>query len=304
MARATREGVLDGRPDLRPFVLTRANFIGGHRYAATWTGDNVASWQHLDFSIPMVLNLGLSGQPFSGPDIGGFVGKGDGLMFSRWMGFGALFPFARGHTGKGNIDKEPWAFDKDVEQTSRLALEGRYRLIPYLYTVFREASETGLPVWRPLFFADPTDPKLRSVDDAFLIGRDLLVLVNTTRRDRPVTALPEGDWQDITKVVYGVKDHPDLPRLLLRDGAILPLGPILQNLDKGLPEELTALVNPDSEGQAEGWFYEDDGLSFEFKSGGFRLNRWVFDSAGQTVQETGTEGNWPPSNRNLPIMIF
>ncbi|MCP4198529.1 MAG: alpha-glucosidase, partial [Proteobacteria bacterium] len=146
MAQATREGVLKGRPDLRPFVLTRANFIGGHRYAATWTGDNVASWQHLDFSIPMVLNLGLSGQPFSGPDIGGFVGKGDGPMFSRWMGFGALFPFARGHTGKGNIDKEPWAFDEDVEQTSRLALEGRYRLIPYLYTVFREASETGLPV--------------------------------------------------------------------------------------------------------------------------------------------------------------
>ncbi len=134
MARATREGVLDGRPDLRPFVLTRANFIGGHRYAATWTGDNVASWQHLDFSIPMVLNLGLSGQPFSGPDIGGFVGAGDGPMFARWMGFGALFPFARGHTGKGNVDKEPWAFGGDVEKTCRLALEGRYRLTPYLRT--------------------------------------------------------------------------------------------------------------------------------------------------------------------------
>ena len=304
MARATREGVLSGRPRLRPFVLTRANFIGGHRYAATWTGDNVASWQHLDFSIPMVLNLGLSGQPFSGPDIGGFVGKGDGAMYARWMGFGSLFPFARGHTGKGNIDKEPWSFGKDVEQTCRLALEGRYRLIPYLYTVFREASETGLPVWRPLFFADPADSDLRSVDDAFLIGRDLMILVNTTRGQRPETPLPAGDWQDITEEVYGVADHPDLPRLMLRDGAVLPLGPILQNLDQGLPGDLTALVNPDSVGLAEGWLYEDDGVSFDFRTGGYRLTRWTYDPAGHVVNETGSEGDWPSASRRLPVIKF
>jgi alpha-glucosidase len=304
MARATREGVLDGRPDLRPFVLTRANFIGGHRYAATWTGDNVASWQHLDFSIPMVLNLGLSGQPFAGPDIGGFAGKGDGPMFARWMGFGALFPFARGHTGKGNIDKEPWAFDDEVEKTCRLALQGRYRLIPYMYTVFREAAETGLPIWRPLFFADPADPDLRSVDDAFLMGSDLLIQVNTSRTGQTESPLPAGDWQDITEAVYGVSDHPDLPRLLLRDGTILPLGPIVQHLDQGLARELTALVNPDSGGLAEGWFYEDDGVSFDFKSGGFRLNQWTYDSANRAVLENGTEGNWPQPDRRLPAILF
>lgn len=151
-------------------MLTRASHLGGQRWAATWTGDNTASWDHLDMSLAMVLNLGLSGQPLSGPDIGGFVGAGDGPLFARWMGVGALLPFARGHTGKGNIDKEPWSFGREVENTCRLALQRRSRLLPYLYTLAREASLTGLPIARPLFFADPADPALRDMDDAFLLG--------------------------------------------------------------------------------------------------------------------------------------
>ncbi|RPJ44211.1 MAG: alpha-glucosidase, partial [Candidatus Latescibacterota bacterium] len=162
MARATREGMAAARPNTRPFVLTRANHLGGQREAASWSGDNRADWYHLDASIPTVLNLGLSGQPFSGADIGGFAGDGDGDLFARWMGIGALLPFARGHSEKGTIDKEPWAFGPEVEAVCREALRRRYRLLPYLYTVFREASVTGLPVARPLFFADPADATLRA----------------------------------------------------------------------------------------------------------------------------------------------
>ena len=134
MIRATRQGVMEANPGKRPFVLSRANYIGGHRYGATWTGDNSANWPHLEMSIPMTLNLSLSGQPFVGPDIGGFAFNGDAELFQRWMGYGALLPFSRGHTAKGNIDKEPWAFGPEVEATSRRALERRYRLMPYLYT--------------------------------------------------------------------------------------------------------------------------------------------------------------------------
>ncbi len=176
MSKATREGILAANPDKRPFVLTRASYIGGQRYAATWTGDNQATWEHLAWSIPMALNLGLSGQPFSGPDIGGFEGREpDGEMYARWMGIGSLFPFARGHSTKGSPDKEPWAFGEATERTCRMALERRYRLMPYLYTLFHEAAETGMPVMRPVFFADAADARLRGVDDAFLLGADLLV---------------------------------------------------------------------------------------------------------------------------------
>src|SRR5262249_46978328 len=155
MVRASREGILRARPEHRPFLLTRSSHLGGHRFAATWTGDNQSTWQHLAWSIPMVLNLGLSAQPFSGPDIGGFSGNGDGKLFGRWMGVGALLPFARGHSIKDSADHEPWSFGPDTEATCRRALERRYRLLPYLYTLFHEASTTGLPIVRPLFYADP-----------------------------------------------------------------------------------------------------------------------------------------------------
>ncbi len=293
MSRATFEGVAAARPDRRPFVLTRASFIGGHRYAATWTGDNVSSWEHLDASIPMVLNLGLSGQPFAGPDIGGFVEAGDGDMFARWMGFGALFPFARGHTGKGNIDKEPWSFAAHVETTSRRALEGRYRLMPYLYTVFHEAWTTGLPVWRPAFFADPADPRLRAVDDAWLIGDDLLVVANTAPGEEARTPpLPAGDWRDVTARVYGTADDPNLPRLLLRDGAALPLGPVVQSTAE-LLTELTVLANPDADDFASGTWYDDAGEGHGHLDGDFSLMRIDVADGGVSLETSdGARPAW------------
>ena len=293
MARATREGMLAARPDRRPFVLTRANHLGGQRYAATWTGDNVASWPHLDASLSMVLNLGLSGQPFSGPDIGGFVGAGDGAMFARWMGFGALLPFARGHTGKGNIDKEPWAFGPEVEATCRRALQGRMRLMPYLYTLFREASATGLPVWRPLFFADPADPRLRDVDDAVLIGDDVLLAARTSPGATGDTPLPRGRWREITAFVFGTADDPDLPRLYLREGAALPLAEPVAHTGL-LRDPAVLLANTDAGGRAVARLYRDAGEGFGYRDGEFWLGRFeVGGGAGQPAVTVVTEdGRW------------
>lgn len=269
MVRASREGIQAARPDLRPFVLSRANYIGGQRYAATWTGDNSADWYHLEASIPMVLNLGLSGQPFTGPDIGGFAGNGDGALFARWMGFGALLPFARGHTGKENIDKEPWSFGPAVEQTSRLAIQLRYRLLPYIYTLFEEASRTGLPVARPLFFFDPRDPALRSEDDAFLLGADLLVAAQMMPDRTRTPVLPRGIWRPFTLV----DRDDDLPALYLRGGAILPVGPVMQYTDEKPLDPLTLVVALDEAGRAEGALYEDAGDGYGYQRGEFRRTR-------------------------------
>jgi alpha-glucosidase (family GH31 glycosyl hydrolase) len=113
-ARSTFEGMLLANPSKRPFVLTRAGFLGSHRYAATWTGDNLATWDHLKMSIPMAINLGLSGQPFAGPDIGGFAGNATSKLFARWMGIGSMMPFSRGHSEKATSDQEPWSFGPEV----------------------------------------------------------------------------------------------------------------------------------------------------------------------------------------------
>ena len=313
MVKASREGVMAANPDNRPFVLSRANYIGGHRYAATWTGDNSANWYHVDVSIPMTLNLGLSGQPFCGPDIGGFAGNGDGEMFARWMGYGALLPFARGHTAKGNIDKEPWAFGAEVEATCRRALERRYRLIPYLYTLFHESSQTGMPIARPTFFADPTDLALRSEDDSFLLGSDLLVVAQLQpARDR-VSVLPrpvEGvDWRELDFPSFdGGRDSkdPDQARLFVRPGSVIPCGPVMEYVDEKPLDPLTLVVWLDHEGKARGELYEDEGDGWGYREGMFRRSVYQAERDGGVVRvwRAAREGKMGDVARGVRVRLL
>lgn len=197
MAEATRRGLAAARPGKRPFVLTRAGHLGAARHAATWTGDNQSRWEDLRWSIPMVLNLGLSGQPMSGPDLGGFTGAPDAELFERWYELGAWLPFCRGHADKESPRQEPWAFGHEVLTRVRASLEGRMRRLTIWTTLFEEAARTGIPPCRPLFFADPADAGLRAVDDAFLVGEDLLVapaLEAGRRRRRVVLPRHAGGW--------------------------------------------------------------------------------------------------------------
>ncbi|MEO1717047.1 MAG: TIM-barrel domain-containing protein [Planctomycetota bacterium] len=293
MIKATREGVMAANPDKRPFVLSRANFMGGHRYGATWTGDNTSNWFHVDTSIPMTLNLGLSGQPFAGPDIGGFIDAGTPEMFARWMGFGALLPFARGHTQTGNIDKEPWSFGPEVEATSRRAIERRYRLLPYFYTLFEESSRTGMPIARPTFFADPADQRLRDEDDSFLIGSDVLVAVQTDLERTSVHELPIDEhgvpWRAFDFADFDGEgrdsDDPDQPELYLRPGAIVPTGPVIQFVaDRpNQQDELTLLVSLDHEGRASGVLYEDAGEGWGYKADEYRRLHYSARTEGDTI---------------------
>ncbi|GLT73963.1 hypothetical protein SLA2020_457890 [Shorea laevis] len=195
MARSTFEGMKLADKKKRPFVLTRAAFIGSQRYAATWTGDNFSNWEHIHMSISMVLQLGPSGQPFSGPDIGGFDGNRTPKLFGRWMGLGAMFPFCRGHSEAKSLDHEPWSFGEECEEVCRLALKRRYRLIPHLYTLFYLAHTKGTPVATPAFFADPKDPSLRTLENCFLLGPLLVSASTTPNQDSYMQLLlPKGLW--------------------------------------------------------------------------------------------------------------
>ncbi len=300
MIKGTREGISAANPDKRPFVLSRANFIGGQRYGATWTGDNTADWAHLEESVPMSLNVSLSGQPFIGPDIGGFAGNGDDKLFARWMGFGAMLPFARGHTGKGNIDKEPWAFGPEVEAVCREALNRRYRLMPYYYTLFREASLTGLPVVRPLFFADTTDMALRSEDDSFLLGDGLLIESQMVPDGSRVPARPKGLWRE-------VESHAsiDLPRMFVRGGVIVPTGPAMEYVDEKPLNPLTLVVCLDAAGVAAGTLYEDAGDGFGYERGEYLESAYLAkrDGTKVTVEVARTEGSMKRAARGVEVHV-
>jgi alpha-glucosidase len=289
MVEASREGIMRVNPEKRPFVLSRANYMGGHRYGATWTGDNTSNWPHVEMSIPMTLNLSLSGQPFAGPDLGGFIHDGDGEMYARWFGFGSLLPFARGHTQKGNRDKEPWAFGPQVEATVRRALERRYRLMPHLYTLFEEAHRTGMPVARPLFFADPADAALRDVNGAFLLGDNLLVSADITKKRGGTHAMPSGDWRRVDFPSFDGgrdSDDPDQARLFVRGGGIVPTGPVHQHFGDrpDQRDELTLLVALDEHGHAEGELYEDAGEGWGFRDGAYLRTRYTARRDGDAVR--------------------
>ncbi len=270
MVNASREGILKVNPDKRPFVLSRSNYLGGQRYAATWTGDNASTWEHMKVATPMILNLGLSGQPFSGPDIGGFKGDGNPELIANWMAVGAFYPFSRNHTENNSINQEPWAFGKTVEDVSRVALERRYRLMPYLYTLFHEASIDGLPVMRPVFFADTKDQDLRNEQEAFLLGKDLLVVPQYANNP----SLPNGIWKTI-HLLDGDKENDGYQaELKQRGGSVLPLTKVMQSTEEYQTDSLTILVTLDKEGKAKGQLYMDAGNGFGYKNGEYAIDEY------------------------------
>jgi alpha-glucosidase len=197
MAMATNAGLLEAMPGRRPFVLSRAGSAGIQRVAANWMGDNLSRWDHLWLSVPMANGFGVSGQPFVGADIGGFSGNSSAELFLRWMQYGVLTPFCRNHTELGTNDQYPWTWGGVVEGLVRRAIQMRYRLMPYLYTAFVTATETGAPVQRPLVFDHQYDAAVRDIDDEYLLGPDLLVApvcqAGSTARQ---VYLPAGTWYD------------------------------------------------------------------------------------------------------------
>ncbi|GMV24063.1 MAG: alpha-glucosidase [Phycisphaerae bacterium] len=278
MVRATREGMAAARPGRRLFILTRSNFLGGQRYAATWTGDNRSNWAHLRWSIPMALNLSLSGQPMVGPDIGGFVGDATPELFARFMGIGSLLPFARGHSIKGSRDHEPWSFGPECEHACRLALRRRYRLMPYLYTVCCNAALTGEPIVRPVFWADTANPGLRTIDHAFLLGPDVIVVASVDPARAEPGPSPIPGWREFECAdpdddgVGGIgraRAHEQLPRLFLRPGAVIPLAPAAEHTGAMDLSRLTLVAAIEGDRAAIGSLRTDDGESLDHMHGAY-----------------------------------
>ncbi len=276
MVKASQQGLLLANPQKRPFILSRSNFLGGHRYAATWTGDNLSSWEQLKLSVPMSLTLGLSGQPFNGPDIGGFCESANGELLAHWTAMGVFFPFVRNHSIKGSADQEPWAFGEQVLNSCRTSIERRYKLMPYIYTLFREASVDGMPVMRPVFMADAKDLSLRGEDKAFLLGGDLMIVPAWAEK----VAMPKGDWQPIT-----LENKPDdyQAKLYQRPGSVIPVANLAQSTDELRTDSLTLFVCLDGAMKADGSLYEDEGDGFSYRDGNYRMTRMEAHADGKNL---------------------
>ncbi|MFI1161943.1 TIM-barrel domain-containing protein [Streptomyces sioyaensis] len=291
MAMGTTEGLLNAMPDKRTFVLSRAGSAGIQRYAANWMGDNLANWDHLKMSIPMATGFGISGQAFVGADIGGFAGDSEPELFVRWMQYGALTPFCRNHSVIANRDQYPWSFGEAVLGIVRDALQLRYRLLPYIYTSFVRAAETGAPVQRPLVFDHQYDPIVTDMDDQYLFGPDLLVapVLQPGMTSRQIY-LPAGHWHDWhTGQIHEGQRHivaetpMDRIPLYARAGAVVPMweeAPSSTHSHAPNAVELHLFV-PAKDGAHQSFLQEDDGLTLA-ATGGARIRTQL------TVARTGT----------------
>jgi alpha-glucosidase len=300
MCRAAHEGLVKAHPDRRPFILTRAGFLGSQQFAATWSGDNRAASRFLKLAVVQSLSLGLSGQPFSGHDAGGFEGRCSPEQFVHWFGVCSLLPFFRGHASRRMPPREPWEFGEWAEARCRAAIQRRYRLLPYLYTQFYRASLDGTPVVRPLFTGEPQAQSLRREESAFMIGDDLLVLPDCLLEGRAVPC-PAGEWVSVG-LLDGDPAEIDLPRLLLRRGTILPLGPIIQHTESGVPESLELVVAADKAGSASSLLYEDDGEGGGYREGRFRYTALSCSHGTLSTESRAGEWGWP-DDRHVTIRV-
>jgi alpha-glucosidase len=307
MARATAEGLRRLRPGERVPVISRAGYAGLQRYALVWTADNYSTWAHLRLGVSMCLNLGLSGVALCGPDIGGFAGDCGGELLVRWTQVGALTPFFRNHSAADTRRQEPWAFGEPYESICRRWIELRTQLLPYIYTAAWQASQTGLPMMRPLSLAYPDDRRTYNLDDQFLFGDALLAApVGRPGQTSRHVYLPGGAWYDFwsgERLSGEVKTSTPLERMpvYVRAGSVLPIGPVLQHTDEWPPDTLILHIYL---GAGESWLYEDDGHSLAFQSGEFQRTRFVCQArADGWVVRREVEGPFEPGYDRFEIQI-
>jgi len=295
------DGGLRARPNERPFALHRNGYPGMQRYAAfLWSGDVYSTWETLKTHVPVAVNAGLSGIPYWGTDIGGFVPTKEltGELYVRWFQFAAFCPLFRAHGRTWKL-RLPWGWNTgelgpdevsnytggaadpdlselhnaEVEPICRKFLELRYRLLPYLYSTARQAQETGLPIIRALWMHYASDSAAVARGDQYLWGRDILVapVVERGARSRSVY-LPKDRWYDFWteeahvggREVNRTVDLATMP-LYVRAGAILPIGPVKQYTDERVDAPITVQVYPGANGAFA--LYEDDGKSFDYRRG-------------------------------------
>jgi alpha-glucosidase (family GH31 glycosyl hydrolase) len=309
------------RPNERPFNLTRSGYAGMQRYAPfLWSGDVGRTFTGLQEQPELLLNMGMSGLAYYSSDLGGFTGETTPPeLYARWMQKGALTPMMRPH-GVDNQPTEPWRFGQEVEDAARSMVRLRYRLMPYLYSLAWENHRTGMPLVRPLFFADPDNERLHEYTNAFLVGDALLVapVLEEGAREKSVR-LPEGRWINWhTDRAYpgGQTVTVDAPLgrlpMFVKAGATLPMRPVAPHTAAQPADTLRLQAYPDAGASHPFTLYEDDGTTLDYEDGAYAVTRLQTrvearpdETADVTVEVGAASGAYDgqPAERTLQAVV-
>lgn len=330
MNRASWEGLRRLQPERRPFLLSRATFAGGQRFAAIWTGDNSTSWEDLQIANVQCQRLSVCGFSMVGTDIGGFCGLPEPELYLRWLQLSVFHPLMRTHSkgihesGDSAIsdalelaaatlpmtDREPWSFGEKWTPLNKKAIELRYALLPTIYTAVWKSTADGTPALRHLVFEDANDAKLAEIERDFMFGDHLLVSpVVHPKVSRQMVYLPKGNWYyfwngQLCAGDAAVTVLPEQIPFFVREGAVLPIYPIRQWTSERPVDELTLYVYYKN-GLEISELYEDAGEGYEFLEGNFSLKKFETsgDAASFSLRQTGS-GDWRPSYPTVKILMI
>ena len=311
MVRATYEGMRKLMKNKRPFTITRAGYSGVQRFTSVWTGDNVASWEHLRLGNVQCQRLSMSGIPFCGTDIGGFSGEPDGELFTRWIQMGTFSPFMRAHSAGDTKEREPWSFGEPFTAINRKFIELRYKLIPYLYSTFWEHHRYGFPILRPVVMQEQDEINNQARQDEFTYGDKILVcpVMEPGQKSRRVY-LPKGNWYyywDNAMVEGGkeveVKTPLETIPIFIKAGSVIPEYPVMQYVGEKEIEEVKLNVYY-SDAPANSFFFEDYGETFAYEQDIYSEKKFVVSgkTSSMTILQT-MEGLYTPRYENYNFCI-
>ena len=309
MARATAEGVKKFRNGERTLIITRSGYSGLQRYSSVWTGDNIATYEHLWLADVQAQRLAISGISFSGSDIGGFINQPNPELMMRWIQLGIFHPFYRVHSSGDHGDQEPWSFGEECLNVFRKSVELRYQLLPYIYTTFYQYYNEGTPMLRPLVFFDQTDPETKDRDHEFLCGDHILVcpVVVDEARSRQVY-LPASQWYHFwtNKLYEGGMEHKvnapvDEMPIFIKAGGIIPRYPIQQYVGEKKIDTVTLDIYY-KEGSEDSYFYDDDKNGYGYEQGDFNYSKFtLIGTQGQMEILQSNEGKYDSEIKNFKL---
>lgn len=311
MARASFEAFQKYGGNSRPFVLSRAGFAGVQRYSAVWSGDNQARDEHIQLGALLNNQLGLVGVPFVGPDLGGYIGDGNKELFRRWIESGVFSPYLRNHREAYAAANEPWAYGEETETVARTYIRFRYRLMPYLYSEFREAGQTGMPISRCLCIDFPFDDAVYAHNNQyeFLFGDALLVNPMTSKETTKTTHLPEGEWYDLfsdKKVAGGAEFTANYPTyripIFVKASSVIPAQSQVYSTKENPSDTLYVHVYYGQE-KHRFVYYEDDGQTLDYQRGIYYERNIDFDPSDGKIVFSKPKGNGPTHFKKIELVL-
>ncbi len=312
MARATYQGLKKFAYPKRPFVITRAAYSGTQRYTSTWTGDNVATWDHLAIANAQAQRMCMSGFSFVGSDIGGFAEQPNGELYTRWIQLGVFHPFCRTHSSGDHGEQEPYSFDENVTNIVRKFIEIRYQLLPYLYTTFWRYINEGIPILKSLVLFDQDDTQTYHRNDEFIFGEKILVcpILESSAKGRRMY-IPKGKWynwwnNDLIiggEEVWVDADIDSMP-IFIKEGAIIPKYPIQQYVGEKAIDQLKLEVFYKL-GNEKSQVYEDAHDGYDYKKGKYSLRNFslVGKEDSVTIQQFKS-GTYIPSYLTFEMKLY